>query len=343
MGMRPVLAMLGIVAALGVMVVDSAEARRGMSVGSRGSRTYQAPPTTQTAPTPAAPIQRSTTPQPAASSTPSASAMRPQAARPSMFGSGLGGSLMRGLLIGGLIGMLMGSGLGGLAGFLGLLLQGALLALVVMLVLRFFRRPQPAPAGATAYGRSATGPASGNGGPLGGGLGGALGGAMGRSMGRGLGGAAGTAQPAAAAARGPVDVLGITPADLDSFERLLQEVETAFGREDATALKAVTTPEVFEAMAEEWRDNAARGVRNQVSDVKLLQGDLAESWREGSQEYATVAMRFESRDVMVDRTTGRFISGDRDRPGEGTEVWTFVREAGGSWRLSAMQEARAGA
>lgn len=328
--MRPVLAMLGIVAALGVMVVDSAEARRGMSVGSRGSRTYQTPPTTQTAPTPAAPIQRSTTPQPAPSAAPNASAMG-QAARPSMFGSGLGGSLMRGLLIGGLVGMLLGHGLGGLAGFLGLLLQGALLALVVMLALRFFRRPQPAPAGPTAYGRSAAngpaaGPASGLGGMFGGGL--------------------GNARPAAAASsapRVPVDALGITPADLDTFERLLGEVETAFGREDEAALRGVTTREVWGAMTQEWRDNAARGLRNEISDVKLLQGDLAESWREGAREYATVAMRYESRDVMVDRATGAFVSGDRDGPGQSTEVWTFVREGGGLWRLSAMQEARAGA
>lgn len=335
-GMRPVLAMLGIVAALGVMVVDSAEARRGMSVGSRGSRTYQTPPTTQTAPTPAAPIQRSTTPQPASSATPGASAMG-QAARPSMFGGGLGGSLMRGLLIGGLVGMLLGHGLGGFAGLLGLLLQGALLALVVMLALRFFRRPQPAPAGATAYGRSAaTGPASGLGGMFGGGLGNA------RPNARPMAGA-GAAPAATSAPRVPVDALGITPADLDTFERLLGEVEIAFGREDEAALRGVTTREVWAAMTQEWRDNAARGLRNEISDVKLLQGDLAESWREGAREYATVAMRYASRDVMVDRATGNFVSGDRDGPGESTEVWTFVREGGGLWRLSAMQEAGAGA
>jgi hypothetical protein len=35
--------------------------------------------------------------------------------------------------------------------------------------------------------------------------------------------------------------------------------------------------------------------------VKLLQGDVAEAWREGDDDYATVAMRYS----MVDRTLDR--------------------------------------
>ena len=50
--------------------------------------------------------------------------------------------------------------------------------------------------------------------------------------------------------------------------------------------------------------NASRGVVNQVSDVKLEQGDLAEAWREGNVDYATVAMRFR----LVDRTLYRLRS-----------------------------------
>lgn len=310
--------MVAVIAALSVMVVDGAEAKRGMSVGSRGTRTYQAPPSTNTAPS-AAPIQRSTTPQ----TTPSASAA--QAPRRSFFGSGLAGGLMRGLLIGGLIGLLMGHGLGGLAGLFGLLLQGALLALVVMLALRFFRRRQPVPAGMAsrnaAQGEAPSAPRGA------GGLGSAI---------PGLGS---RAAPASSSPFGPADAVGITPADLDAFERLLGEIQTALGREDEAALRERVTGEVFDFLGEEVRQNMARGVRNEVSEVKLLQGDLAEAWREGPREYATVAMRFSSRDVVVDRASGRFISGDRDRPGESTEVWTFVRELGGPWRLSAIQGA----
>lgn len=321
-------AALAVAAGLTLAVADVAEAKRGFSFGNRGSRTYQAPPATNTAPT-AAPIQRSTTPQtapaPAATRAPGAAA---QAARPSMFGSGLGGALMRGLLIGGIIGLLMGGGFGGLAGMLGLLLQVGLIVLAVVLVMRFLRRRQPEPAGAGAgYARSSGVPPVV---PPMGGTGAAPAGAAGP--------AAAAAQPEfQAATRAPSDDLGLKGEDFDTFERLLGTIHGAFGAEDQGTLMQHTTPEVFSYFADELRENAERGVRNVVSDVKLLQGDLAEAWREGGKEFATVALRYESRDAMVDRATGQVVGGDRDGKGEATEIWTFVRENGGDWKLSAIQ------
>jgi predicted lipid-binding transport protein (Tim44 family) len=89
--------------------------------------------------------------------------------------------------------------------------------------------------------------------------------------------------------------------------------------------------------AEELSENASRGVVNQINDVKLLQGDLAEAWREGDKEYASVAMRYSLRDRYVDRATGKAADGS-DAPQEATEVWTFMRTHGGSWLLSAIQQ-----
>ena len=340
-GLKAVFSALAVVCAVGLVAVDHAEAKRGMSIGSRGTRTIQAPATTPTAPTPAAPIQRTTTPSPASQATPNPSAARPAqpAGRPSMFGSGLGGSLMRGLLIGGLIGVLMGAGFGGLAGLLGLLVQGLLIALAVFLVVRLFRSRSATPAPAGAYGNARGYTPAGAPGGMSGGLSGGLGGA--------LGGLSGGASPPAPVAPSPAartagpgrDELGLTPVDLDAFEHLLAEIHHAFGREDQATLKAHTTPEVFGYLADELRHNAEQGVRNTVEGVRMLQGDIAESWREGNRDYATVAMRYESRDTVVDRASGAFVSGDKTHPGETTEVWTFTRSRGGPWSLSSIQGA----
>jgi predicted lipid-binding transport protein (Tim44 family) len=76
--------------------------------------------------------------------------------------------------------------------------------------------------------------------------------------------------------------------------------------------------------------------------VKLLQGDVSEAWREDGSDYATVAMRFALVDATVDRASGRVVSGDRDRPTEATELWTFRRDdrtPGDGWQLSAIQQA----
>jgi predicted lipid-binding transport protein (Tim44 family) len=105
---------------------------------------------------------------------------------------------------------------------------------------------------------------------------------------------------------------------------------------DAEALRRITTPEVFDYLGKELADSYAKGLRNEVYDVKLLEGDVAEAWREADREYATAALRYESRDVMRDRATGALVSGD-DRVEERSEVWTFVRRRGGEWLISAIQ------
>ena len=83
--------------------------------------------------------------------------------------------------------------------------------------------------------------------------------------------------------------------------------------------------------------NKARNAINKVSDVKLQQGDLAEAWREGDTDYASVAMRFSLTDKTLDRNTGRLVEGS-EQPTEATEVWTFVRPRGSNWELSAIQQ-----
>jgi predicted lipid-binding transport protein (Tim44 family) len=127
----------------------------------------------------------------------------------------------------------------------------------------------------------------------------------------------------------------LQPSDFDAFERLLGDIQTAYGKEDIDALRSQVTPEMLSYYSEELAHNAKNGDVNQISDVKLLQGDLAEAWREGNDEYATVAMRYGLNDRIVARDTGRVID---QLPSEVTEYWTFRRPRGGDWKLSAVQQ-----
>ena len=237
--------------------------------------------------------------------------------------SGFGGSLVRGLLIGGLFGMLLGYGFGGLAGALGFLVQLLLIGLLASFAMAWFRsRREPATAGGAPYGG-----------------------------GNGSGHARTDASEAKTRAGGftipsigggassaPVTQdISLDKSDLDTFERRLAEVQKAFSDEDHAALRRLSTPEMVSYFSEELADNAKRGLRNDVSDVHLVQADIAESWREGDTEYATAAFQYESVDVMRDRATGRIVEGD-ERLTETTELWTFVRPRGGEWKLSAIQE-----
>ena len=103
-------------AAAFLLTVDAVDARvgSGNSSGSRGSRTFNSAPPTNTAPK-AAPVERSMT-QPGAPMAAQGVNRPATAAAPSRFG-GFGGLLMGGLLGAGLFGLLSGSGLfGGLTG-----------------------------------------------------------------------------------------------------------------------------------------------------------------------------------------------------------------------------------
>ena len=290
-----------------------ARAGGGSSAGSRGGRTYSAPPTTNTAPSMAAPMDRSMTPR----SAPSPSYGTPAPASPafggrSAFGSGLLGGLL-GVGIGSMLfggGMFGGSGGLGFMGFIGLLLQAALLFFVIRwLVRRFMGSRQPAMAGGPSFARTQqqqSGP---------------------------LGGLGGGTRPAAAA---PVQ---IGRPDYEAFDRLLHEVQTAWSAQDLNALRRVATPEMVGYFGEQLSEQASRGLRNTVTHVKLEQGDLSEAWSEGGREYATVAMRFSSLDVTRD-SAGRVVDGDVALRSMATELWTFVRSRGGQWVLSAIQQAR---
>jgi predicted lipid-binding transport protein (Tim44 family) len=321
---------LGALAAAFVMIAaDVADARSRISGGSRGTRTYSAPPTTTTAPT-ARPMERTMTqPTNPGSNLASRPALQNSPAAGLMNRPGFMGGMFAGLLGAGLIGLLLGTGLtgglGGLASFLGLALQIGIIALIGWMLFSWWqRRNQPATAmGPSMRDMPSSGPSQYQFGGTGGGLG--------AGLGSGLGGYGATnARPS------NPDEIGTTPADFDAFERLLGEVQTAYGAEDIGKLRNLVTPEMLSYYMEELNANASRGVINRLSDIKLLQGDPAEAWREGDTEYCTVAVRYSLKDEIVDRATGRVVDGG---PDEAVEIWTFMRARGGNWIVSAVQQA----
>jgi predicted lipid-binding transport protein (Tim44 family) len=208
-------------------------------------------------------------------------------------------------------------GLGGFASILGLLLQIALVVVVARLLWAWWqRRSQPAFASGPAMSNPAMSNYAGNGGA---------------QPGFGYGGGGGGAGERASG----TDEVGLTPDDFNAFERTLGEVQAAYGAEDLARLRRVATPEMLSYFSEDLSANASKGVVNKISDVKLLQGDLSEAWREGDIDYATVAMRYSLNDQTVERDSGRVVEGG---PDEATEVWTFMRTRGGHWLVSAIQQ-----
>ncbi len=230
-----------------------------------------------------------------------ASTVRPTNSR---FGSGLMGGLMGGLLGAGLLGLLFGGGLfgglSGLASMVGLLVQVALVAMIGLWAWRWFqRRSRPALAGM----------------PQG----------MSRSPAQMMGGGTRSAP------------LQITDQDFQAFEQTLYDVHTAWGNNDTIRLSRLCTPEMSHYFAEDLRAMDTKGWRNEIKDVRFESGDLSEAWQEHGQDYATVAMRFSLIDTTYNQH-GQVVEGDPVARQVATELWTFVRQPGRAWALSAIQQ-----
>ena len=299
--MRRTSSLLAATAALALMLQPGlalARAGAGHSMGSRGSFTYSPPPATRTAPTYSAPMERSMAPR---QSNPSYGA--PGYGAP--YRSGFGSGFLGGLLGVGLGSLLFGHAFGGGFGLIWLLIRIAIVVLIVRWLFRLFRGGGPAYAGiGSAFTRAAQGPAPF---PMGGG-------------------------------RAPPPVVAIGPEDYRAFEQSLHAIQDAWTRSDLAGLGRLATPEMVSYFAEQLSDYASRGVRNAVSDVRLLSGDLAQAWSEQGRDYATVAMRFSMLDVTRD-TSGRVVDGSPTEHVTATELWTFMRASGGRWILSAIQQA----
>src|SRR3984885_13990538 len=287
-----------------ISAISPADARvgGGFSSGSRGSRTFSAPPSTSTAPGSASPFNRTIT-QPGS----------PGVGAPAgggFFnspGRGMLGGLAAGFLGAGLLGMLFGgglfSGIGGISSIFGLILQIGLIVIVVRLAMSWWQRRH---ATEPAYASAAAGSAAQSN--------------MRAGAGFGLG-----------SASAPLEIV---PSDYETFERLLGEIQDAWSKEDIARLHTLATPEMVSYVTGDLAEHKARNEVNLVSGVKLLQGDLAEAWREGDTDFASVALRYALVDKTIDNASGRLGKGSEART-EATEVCPFLRPRGAGWELSA--------
>jgi len=301
-------ATLALAPAIAEARAGSSAGGRSSSMGSRGSRTYEN--------NGAQPLSRSVTPVPQPSRPPG---FAPAAPVPSYGG---GSFFQRHPFLTGLAGGFIGSWLFGHSGWaagedgassasmLGMLLQLLIIGLLIYFAVRLFR-----------------GRAHANG-----------------MRGGGLGWPPRSAGAAAApAARDRGRDINLADADLQAFQAIHAQVQEAWSASELGRLRPLMTPEMLGYFSEELTRNASQGVRNLVSDVELLKGELTESWEEGDLQYATAYLRWRAIDytMRLGRASGDpdgLVGGDPRRPVEAEEMWTFVRRRGGQWLLSAIQQ-----
>ena len=285
-----------------------ARAGGGVSGGSRGARTYQAP---------ARPSQPGPS-QARRESTPPPQQPAPLAPQSGGFMRGLAGGIMGGflgsLLFSGMANAGWGGGLGG-SGF------GLFEILLIAGAGYFLYRKFRAPAAATGYGAMQY-----------------------QNSGDYVMGSA----PAEAAARlNEPDFATMLMMDrsfdptrfLKTAQELFFKIQGAWNRQDNAALAALCGTELMQTWRQELANLRARGRKNRMENIALGASEITEAWTEAGQDYITVRLDANLLDYTVDETTGAVVEGSNSEPVEFEEFWTFSRPVGpNSWKLSAVQQ-----
>jgi predicted lipid-binding transport protein (Tim44 family) len=166
--------------------------------------------------------------------------------------------------------------------------------------------------------------------------------APGRGWGGGMLRSVGAAAAPAGHYRG-VDT-AVSDSDLEAFQALHAAVQEAWSRGDLGRMQQLMTPEMVGYFSEELTRDTSQGVHNFIGDVRLVRGEVSESWEEGDLQYATAVMEWSAIDYTArlgaaPGQPGALVGGDPRVPTLAQEVWTFVRRRGGHWLLSAIQQA----
>jgi predicted lipid-binding transport protein (Tim44 family) len=135
----------------------------------------------------------------------------------------------------------------------------------------------------------------------------------------------------------------LSPVDQDKFKEILRDVQAAWSKQDLDALKRLTTPEILHYFIGALSENVSQEVENHVDDLRVLTAEVQEAWTEDDTGYATVLFGWTARDYTVSLTkqqgeSGFVVDGDDRAPTETSEAWTFMRYRGGKWLLSAIQQ-----
>lgn len=288
-------------------------------MGSRGSKTYNAP--MKSAPSPSSPsqVQRQQQPIP---TTP--------AAQPSRWGGFMG--MLAGGIIGGMIGNLLFSslahGMGATGGYGGPgLFDIILIGLIIFIIYRIIksRRQQEAPAYSTGYSQQS---------------------------GQGFDNQpmqySGTTYSPTSYIANDVDtgISHIRQLDASFDERSFKEtandiffkVQAAWMARNMDNVKHLLTQEMYNIMKEDTDKLKREGRINRLENIAIRNVEITEAWQEEGKDYITVEFNANVLDYITDEA-GRVLEGSNVEPVEFVEYWTFTRMAGPNpWQLSAIQQ-----
>lgn len=114
-------------------------------------------------------------------------------------------------------------------------------------------------------------------------------------------------------------------------------VQAAWVRGDADRLSPVVAPQALETLRAEMDRIRSRGLFNRVEGLAIKDTAITEAWQERGTDCITLKITASAVDCLVN-ASGETVEGSSSEAIQFTEYWTFAREIGKDWRLSAIQQ-----
>jgi len=114
-------------------------------------------------------------------------------------------------------------------------------------------------------------------------------------------------------------------------------VQSAWVRGDVGQISSIVAPVALETLRGQIEELRGKGLVNRVEGLAIKDSAITEAWQEKGTDYITMKLKASALDYIVDGA-GRVVEGSNTEPVVFTEYWTFAREIGKDWKLSAIQQ-----
>ncbi len=129
-----------------------------------------------------------------------------------------------------------------------------------------------------------------------------------------------------------------TAIDRDQAMDLFFQVQGAWANRDLSSAASLLDSEAKIFLEEELSRLKSLKQINRLENIAVRDVQAIESWRDVGKEFSTVRITANLLDFTLDETSLQVVSGSKTTPVKFEEYWTFARESGSPWKLSAIQQ-----
>ncbi|MBF0519603.1 MAG: Tim44 domain-containing protein, partial [Nitrospirae bacterium] len=125
---------------------------------------------------------------------------------------------------------------------------------------------------------------------------------------------------------------------IEAVSNFFFKLQDAWSKRNLEPVKIMMMPEIYVTFNSDVQKMKADGEINKIENISLKQVVITEAWQEKGKDFVTVEISANLIDYTTDES-GKLIDGDNVNPTRFTEYWTFVRDTNtNDWKFTAIQQ-----